>query len=159
VTPEQTVDAQAAAHGPALWQRAPDVCCRLRKLEPLRRALAGRAAWITAIRRDQTADRAAARVVEDDPRFGLVKINPLVRWSATQVTRELEQLGVPTSSLHARGYPSIGCRPCTSPVAPGEDPRSGRWRGAAKTECGLHGGGAAEGRLARPAVALREKRS
>ena len=138
VRPVQSVAQQAAAHGDALWSREPDRCCAFRKVEPLRRHLAGADAWITAIRRDQTPARAAARAVEPDPLHGLVKVNPLVAWSADEVAAYVRTHDVPVNPLHARGYPSIGCWPCTSPVADGEDPRAGRWRGRGKTECGLH---------------------
>lgn len=138
VRPAETVWEQARTHGEALWERQPDRCCALRKLEPLRQALGGYAAWVSAIRREQTPERAAARVVEWDERLSLVKLNPLAGWTHAQVWSYVEERGVPVSPLHARGYPSIGCEPCTSPVRPGEDPRAGRWRGREKTECGLH---------------------
>ncbi|HVK77700.1 MAG TPA: phosphoadenylyl-sulfate reductase [Kofleriaceae bacterium] len=136
--PRQTVDEQAAAHGPALWERQPDACCKLRKVEPLGRALSGLDAWVTGIRRDQTPDRATAKVVERDRRPGLIKLNPLAAWTSDDVWAYVRAHDVPVNPMHARGFPSIGCTPCTSPVAAGEDPRSGRWRGNAKTECGLH---------------------
>jgi thioredoxin-dependent adenylylsulfate APS reductase len=138
VRPELTLDEQASAHGPRLWEREPDRCCDLRKVQPLRAALSGFAAWITAIRRNQTAERASAQAVEHDAKFGLVKINPLVAWTHDDVWAHIYANDVPTNPLHAQGYPSIGCVPCTSAVAPGESLRAGRWRGAAKTECGLH---------------------
>jgi thioredoxin-dependent adenylylsulfate APS reductase len=138
VRPEQTVAEQASAHGPALWQRDPDRCCELRKVRPLRAALAGFDAWITAIRRDQTPERATAQTVEADAKFRLVKINPLVAWTHDDVWAHIYQHDVPYNPLHDRGYPSIGCQPCTSAIRPGEDPRAGRWRGTAKKECGLH---------------------
>jgi phosphoadenylyl-sulfate reductase (thioredoxin) len=141
VRPAQTVDEQGRAHGDRLWERAPDRCCALRKVEPLRQALAGFDAWITAIRRDQTADRADAAVVEADRRFGLVKVNPLVAWTGADVAAYVSENDVPVNPLHKEGYPSIGCLPCTSRVFPGEDPRAGRWRGRVKTECGLHARG------------------
>jgi phosphoadenylyl-sulfate reductase (thioredoxin) len=153
VRPAITLLEQAAQHGDSLWHRDPDRCCALRKLEPLRRALADLDAWVTAIRREQTPARASARVVEWDERFGLVKLNPLVSWTHAEVWSYLTAHHVPVNALHARGYPSIGCEPCTSPVRPGEDPRAGRWRGARKTECGLHSrteGQALPLRLARP---------
>jgi phosphoadenylyl-sulfate reductase (thioredoxin) len=131
----------APSPGPAPvhpWERDPDGCCEARKVRPLRAALAELGAWVTGIRRDQTPDRATARVVEWDARFGLVKVNPLAAWTSDEVWAYLRRFAVPTNPLHARGYASIGCGPCTSPVAPGEDPRSGRWRGREKTECGLH---------------------
>ncbi len=138
VRPAQTLAQQAAEHGDKLWERDPDRCCALRKVAPLRQALAQFDAWITAIRRDQTPERATAQVVEHDSKFGLVKVNPLVRWTHDDVWGYLYANDVPYNALHEQGYPSIGCQPCTSPVAAGEDPRSGRWRGNAKKECGLH---------------------
>jgi phosphoadenosine phosphosulfate reductase len=139
VRPAQGVAQQAATHGRALWRRLPDLCCELRKVEPLRAELSGLDAWITSIRRDQTRNRASARTVERDAKFGLAKVNPLLGWSAEEVWARIRERGIPTNSLHARGYPSIGCEPCTTPVAAGEDPRAGRWRTFEKTECGLHG--------------------
>jgi phosphoadenosine phosphosulfate reductase len=130
---------------PPPWQRDPDACCEARKVLPLRRTLASLSAWVTGIRRDQTPDRADAKVVEWDGRFGLVKVNPLAAWTSDEVWGHVRAHDVPTNPLHAQGYLSIGCAPCTTPVRPGEDPRSGRWRGREKTECGLHlkpGGGA-----------------
>ena len=143
VRPAIDLEEQTARHGEALWEREPGRCCGIRKVEPLAEALRGHEAWISAIRADQTTDRASARVVERDARFGLVKVNPLLAWSNEDVWGYLREHDVPTNPLHERGYPSIGCGPCTSPVRPGEDPRAGRWRGQTKTECGLH---------ARPAV-------
>jgi phosphoadenylyl-sulfate reductase (thioredoxin) len=133
-----TLEEQAAEHGPELWTRAPDRCCDLRKVQPLRSELSKFDAWVTGIRRDQTPDRANAQIVENDKRFGLIKFNPLVAWTSKDVWKYVMSNGVPYNPLHDQGYPSIGCLPCTSPVAAGEDPRSGRWRGSVKTECGLH---------------------
>jgi phosphoadenylyl-sulfate reductase (thioredoxin) len=138
VRPAQTLDEQASVHGPTLWQRDPDRCCEMRKVAPLKRELRGFDAWITAIRRDQTPERANARVVEHDRKFELVKINPLVTWKHDDVWAHLYAHDVPYNALHEKGYPSIGCLPCTSQVLPGENLRAGRWRGAAKKECGLH---------------------
>jgi phosphoadenylyl-sulfate reductase (thioredoxin) len=138
VRPDQSVAQQAIAHGDALWERDPDRCCELRKVLPLRNALIGFEAWITAIRRDQTAERAHARVVEHDRKFGLIKINPLVAWTHDDVWGHLYAHDVPYNALHDRGYPSIGCHPCTAAVMAGEDARAGRWRGKSKKECGLH---------------------
>ncbi len=128
----------AAAPGETPWETDADACCDARKVVPLRTALADLGAWVTGIRRDQTPERASARVLEWDARFGLEKVNPLAGWTSEQVWAELRREGVPVNPLHARGYPSIGCAPCTSPSRPGEDPRAGRWRGSAKKECGLH---------------------
>jgi phosphoadenylyl-sulfate reductase (thioredoxin) len=138
VRPVHSVDEQAAAHGPALWTRDPDRCCDLRKVIPLRNALAGFDGWITAIRRDQTAERATARVIEHDRKFDLIKVNPLVAWTHDDVWGHIYAHDVPFNPLHEQGYPSIGCQPCTAAVLPGEDARAGRWRGTNKKECGLH---------------------
>ena len=138
VRPGLSLEQQAAGEGGALWERDPDRCCRIRKVDPLQEALAGHRAWITAIRRDQTGERRHAGVVEHDLRYGLVKVNPLLRWSSAQVWSYLREHELPTNPLHDSGYPSIGCWPCTSAVSAGEDPRAGRWRGLGKTECGLH---------------------
>jgi phosphoadenosine phosphosulfate reductase len=138
VKPVQTVAEQAATHGEALWTRDPSRCCEMRKVLPLEGYLHGFDAWVTAIRRDQTAARADARAIEWDVRFGLVKVNPLVRWTKAQVWTYVREHEVPYNPLHDRGYPSIGCVPCTSAVGAGEDDRAGRWRGTDKNECGLH---------------------
>lgn len=140
VKPARTVEQQAEDAGPALWTREPDRCCELRKVEPLREGLAGLSAWVTAIRRDQTPERATAQLVEDDRKFGLVKINPLVAWTHDDVWGHLFAHDVPFNPLHERGYPSIGCQPCTSQIVPGEALRAGRWRDAQKRECGIHVG-------------------
>jgi phosphoadenosine phosphosulfate reductase len=129
---------QERIHGAALWARDPDLCCNLRKVEPLRRKLSTLRAWITSIRRDQTTFRKSARKIEWDEKFGLVKVNPIADWSSKQVWRYLVENGVPYNSLHKQNYPSIGCTHCTRAVRPGEDPRAGRWPGTSKTECGLH---------------------
>jgi phosphoadenosine phosphosulfate reductase len=133
-----SLQAQAERCGERLWERDPEECCRLRKVEPLREMLAGLRAWVAAIRREQTPARARARIVERDAKFRLIKINPLAAWSARDVWDYIQSRGVPYNPLHDLGYASIGCAPCTTPVRIGEDPRAGRWRGTAKTECGLH---------------------
>jgi phosphoadenosine phosphosulfate reductase len=134
LTPTQ----QAEKHGDKLWERRPDDCCNLRKVEPLTRALNGYKAWITGIRRDQSAARANSQIVEWDPKFGLVKFNPLARWTSEEVWNYIRLHGVPYNPLHDQQYPSIGCTYCTRQVQPGEDARAGRWSGFGKTECGLH---------------------
>ena len=136
--PALTPQAQAETYGEELWRWNPDQCCNLRKLEPLRRKLAGLRAWATAIRRDQTAARATAGKVEWDPKFGLFKINPLADWTAEQIWNYIRENGLPYNPLHDRNYSSIGCTHCTRPVRQGEPPRAGRWAGTGKTECGLH---------------------
>jgi phosphoadenosine phosphosulfate reductase len=120
------------------WERDPDACCDARKVRPLQAALAELGAWVTGIRRDQTPERASAKVLEWDARFGLAKVNPLAAWTSEDVWAYVRRYAVPTNPLHERGFASIGCAPCTTPVKPGEDPRAGRWRGREKTECGLH---------------------
>jgi phosphoadenosine phosphosulfate reductase len=138
VRPELTVAEYEAVHGGPLYRRRPDQCCHDRKVVPLRRALAGYDAWVSAIRGDQTADRAFADVVQWDAKFDLVKVNPLLRWTRRNVWQFLLDNDVPYNPLHDRGYPSIGCWPCTGAVAGGADERAGRWAGTPKTECGLH---------------------
>jgi len=133
-----SLTAQSELYGARLWERDPEGCCRLRKVEPLREMLAGLRAWVTAIRREQTPARAGAGVVERDAKFGLVKINPLAGWSARDVWDYVVENDVPYNPLHDLNYASVGCVPCTTPVRIGEDPRAGRWRGTARTECGLH---------------------
>jgi phosphoadenosine phosphosulfate reductase len=137
VRPASTVQEAQTVYD-RLWERDPDACCEARKVLPLRAELGRLDAWVTAIRRDQTPARSGARAVEWDAKFGLVKVNPLAAWSSARVWDHLRANGVPTNPLHERGYPSIGCQPCTTPVALGEDPRAGRWRGTDKKECGLH---------------------
>lgn len=129
---------QAAQYGERLWEREPDLCCRLRKVEPLREMLNGMRAWVTAIRRDQSSERARISFVERDETFGLVKINPLAAWSGRDVWNYIAKHDVPYNALHDQGYPSIGCVPCTTPVQIGETSRAGRWRGTIKSECGIH---------------------
>ncbi|MFE9102192.1 phosphoadenylyl-sulfate reductase [Actinomadura geliboluensis] len=138
VTPSRTVEEQEAALGPRLFGRNPDLCCHLRKVEPLGRALEGYMAWFSGIRRDETASRRDRRVVEWDRKRGMVKVNPILDWSQEDMDNYIADNGVLVNPLHYDGYPSIGCAPCTRPVAPGEDPRSGRWAGMGKTECGIH---------------------
>lgn len=126
-----------APHDEALWQVDPENCCSAVKVGQLDRALAGKAAWMSGLRRDEAATRATAPIVARDLR-GLVKINPLANWTAADVDGYVAEHDVPVNPLIGRGYPSIGCMPCTNAVVDGEDPRSGRWAGRGKTECGLH---------------------
>jgi len=138
VRPETTVEEYEKQHGGPLYVHRPDQCCFDRKVIPLRKSVEGYAAWISAIRRDQTADRAAAGVVQWDPKFNVVKVNPLLTWDRNQVWKFVIDHNIPYNPLHDQGYPSIGCWPCTSPVGAGEDERAGRWAGSKKKECGLH---------------------
>ena len=134
----RSLEQQTLRHGEKLWERDPDLCCRLRKVEPLKQMLSGLRAWITAIRRDQSPARAHAKVVDQDAKFELIKINPLAGWTKQQVWKYALENEVPYNPLYDQGYSSIGCMPCTTPVQINEDQRAGRWRGFQKTECGLH---------------------
>jgi phosphoadenosine phosphosulfate reductase len=138
VQPELTVAEYEVEHGGPLYTHRPDQCCHDRKILPLRRAVVGYEAWISAIRRDQTDQRAAADIVHWDAKFNLIKINPLLGWTRKDVWAFVLKHDVPYNPLHDQGYPSIGCRPCTRPVQQGEDERAGRWAGTVKKECGLH---------------------
>lgn len=138
VAPLLTPERQAAAHGDRLWERSPDQCCQIRKVEPLTRILSRYDAWITGIRREQSPTRAHAGMIEWDQKFALVKVNPLARWTWSDVWTYIKIYEVPYNVLHDRNYPSIGCTYCTAPVADGDDPRAGRWKNFGKTECGLH---------------------
>lgn len=136
--PEQTVEQFEAAHGGPLYRTDPDRCCFQRKVVVLRRAIRGFDAWMSGIRRDQSPYRADTPIVGWDKKFGLVKVSPLANWTGKQVWARIVEEGIPYNPLHDRGYPSIGCRPCTRAVLAGEDERAGRWSGSGKTECGLH---------------------
>jgi phosphoadenosine phosphosulfate reductase len=138
ITPKQSVEEQDAAYGKDLYKTDPDLCCALRKVQPLRDALAEYDAWATGLRRAETHNRVIAPVVGWDAKKGKVKVSPLARWTDEQVERYIAENGVLVNPLVYDGYPSIGCWPCTRRVAPGEDPRSGRWAGTNKTECGIH---------------------
>jgi phosphoadenosine phosphosulfate reductase len=138
LTPGLSVEEQVERYGPALYSCAPDLCCEVRKIEPQRRFLRDYGAWVTGIRRDQTAQRAGTPVVAFDEYFGVAKIAPLAGWSAEEVDDYVRRNDVPLNPLLSMGYRSIGCEPCTRPVAPGEDARAGRWPDMNKTECGLH---------------------
>ncbi|MDO5697540.1 MAG: phosphoadenylyl-sulfate reductase [Dermatophilus congolensis] len=135
---EQTVAEQDATYGKDLFASNPDLCCMLRKTTPLFEALEGYEAWMTGLRRAESASRAGAPEVSFDAKHGLVKISPIVAWSDEQVEAYARDNDVVRNPLLDQGYPSIGCAPCTRKVAPGEDPRSGRWAGTDKTECGIH---------------------
>lgn len=138
VLPEQTVAEQDAEFGAELFARDPGLCCARRKVEPLQRALGGYELWFTGVRREEAPTRALTPLVTYDERNGLVKVNPVAAWTFEDLLDYAGAHQVPVNLLMSHGYPSIGCEPCTKPVAAGEDPRSGRWAGLAKTECGLH---------------------
>jgi phosphoadenosine phosphosulfate reductase len=136
--PLLTVTQQDAEHGKDLWRTDPDRCCAMRKVEPLNRALEGYDAYASGVRRDEAPSRADTAVVEWDDKRGKVKVNPLAAWTQDDVDAYVDEHGILVNPLAYDGYPSIGCAPCTHRVAEGEDPRSGRWKGSQKTECGLH---------------------
>ncbi|MGE5290272.1 MAG: phosphoadenylyl-sulfate reductase [Micromonosporaceae bacterium] len=138
VTPSRTVAEQDRDLGPRLYGRNPDLCCYLRKVVPLEKALEPYLAWITGVRRDETTSRRDTRVVDWDARRKMVKVNPIAAWSQEQVDAYIEERGILVNPLVFDGYPSIGCATCTMRVEPGADPRSGRWAGTGKTECGIH---------------------
>lgn len=134
-----SVEEQARLYGDKLWQRQPDACCGIRKVEPMRDALAGVDCWVSGVRRVDSQTRAGAAKFGWDKRFGLWKLNPLADWSDEQVWNHINEHNVPYNPLHDAGYPSIGCTHCTRPPGNGADPRDGRWANADKTECGLNG--------------------
>jgi len=135
---EQSVADQEAEFG-LLNKTAPDRCCHLRKVIPLRRTLANYSAWVTGVRRVDAPTRANTPIVTWDDRNGLVKVNPIAAWTDDEFREYIVTHGVLENPLVSEGYLSIGCAPCTAKPLPGEDPRSGRWAGLTKTECGLHG--------------------
>ncbi len=137
-TPSRTVAEQDAELGPRLHERDPNRCCALRKVEPLERVLAPFSAWVTGLRRADGPTRRTVGVVEWDARRAMVKVNPIAAWSDDDLAGYVEEHSVLVNPLLQLGYPSIGCEPCTRPVAEGQDARAGRWAGLAKTECGLH---------------------
>ena len=138
ITPVQSVAEQDAEYGPELFKRDPDLCCALRKVAPLKESLANYDAWATGLRRAETHNRVIAPVVGWDDKKQKVKVSPLARWSDNEIDRYIAENGILVNPLQYDGYPSIGCWPCTQRVAPGEDPRSSRWAGTNKTECGIN---------------------
>lgn len=134
ITPEE----QAELHGHQLWKSKPDLCCNIRKIEPLRRGLSATSAWISGLRREQSSTRANTQYVNQDNKFQSIKICPLIHWTWDDVWMYIRLNNLPYNPLHDQGYPSIGCENCTLPVEDGGDSRAGRWAGSSKTECGLH---------------------
>ncbi|MGQ7786936.1 phosphoadenylyl-sulfate reductase [Nesterenkonia sp. PF2B19] len=138
VTPKLTVAEQDAEYGKDLFGRDPAACCRMRKMEPLGEALSGYKLWFTGVRRDEAPTRVDTPLVTFDELHGLIKVNPVAPWTFDDLVDHSNRHDLPVNLLLQNGYPSIGCRPCTQKVAPGEDPRSGRWAGSGKVECGIH---------------------
>ncbi|MGE9807634.1 MULTISPECIES: phosphoadenylyl-sulfate reductase [unclassified Janibacter] len=138
ILPLLSVAEQDAEHGPRLHDRDPNACCAMRKVEPLERALSEHSAWVTGMRRADAPTRTDITLVGWDERRGMVKVNPIAAWTDEDVDRYAGEQGVFLNPLRQEGYTSIGCAPCTRPVAEGEDARAGRWSGTGKVECGLH---------------------
>jgi phosphoadenosine phosphosulfate reductase len=136
--PDTTVQEQKELHGDQLWIRDPNQCCFIRKIKPLEKALSGATAWISGLRREQSVTRAATEYVNIDHRFQSIKICPLIHWTWEEVWSYIKAYQLPYNPLHDKGYPSIGCYHCTSPVDEDSDLRAGRWVNSQKTECGLH---------------------
>lgn len=133
-----TIAQQDKRYGPKLYENDPNLCCHLRKVEPLKQALADSTAWATALRHDQASTRANTAMVQWNTRYNVVKLAPLVRWTESDIWQYIHEHELPYNELHDQNYPSIGCWPCTKPVKPGEDLRAGRWQGFNKIECGIH---------------------
>jgi phosphoadenosine phosphosulfate reductase len=138
VRPSQTLEQQAETYGDALWAHDSDLCCNLRKTQPLAAALKGYDAWITGIRRDQSAARRKSALLAWDSKYNNLKLAPLASWTQDMVWTYIHAHELPYNALHDQNYTSIGCWPCTRAIAPGEDVRAGRWSGQVKTECGIH---------------------
>ena len=139
LTPEQ----QAVLHGPELWKSNPDLCCKIRKVDPMVDLMSDVDVWITGLMRSQSKTRANIKLIEWDWKYHVVKLNPLAAWTRAQVWEYIRVNDVPYNALHEQGYPTVGCTHCTKPVEGsriGEYTRDGRWAGTGKTECGLHGG-------------------
>jgi len=139
-----TPDEQARKYGPKLWESDPDLCCKLRKVEPMVEAMKDVDVWFSALRRSQSETRRAIGVVEWDWKYQLIKVNPLANWERADVWQYIQEHNVPYNALHEKGYPTVGCTHCTVAV-PGSKPddytRAGRWPGQEKIACGIHGGG------------------
>ena len=134
----RSVAQQDVEFGKDLFARDPNLCCAMRKVEPLTETLAGYDAWVTGVRRVEAPTRAGTPLVTYDEKFGLVKLNPLAAWTDEDMEAYIAEHGILVNPLVDAGYPSIGCAPCTAKPLPGADPRSGRWAGTGKIECGLH---------------------
>ncbi len=143
--PVISVAEQHRREGPNLWERDPDRCCHIRKVEPLLAALEPHDAWISGIRREQSPSRAGIRKVQWSERYGVWKLHPLADWDEKRVWAYIVVNEIPFNPLHEVGYRSIGCIPCTRPTMPGEEERAGRWAGSDKLECGIHEDGTRQG--------------
>lgn len=138
VATEVSIEQQEKRFGPQLYTNDPNLCCHVRKVLPMQKALADSTAWVTALRHDQSDTRKDTRMVQWNERYNVVKIAPMTHWTEADIWQHIHEYRLPYNTLHDHSYPSIGCWPCTQPVQAGEDLRAGRWRGRNKTECGLH---------------------
>lgn len=138
IKPKNSLEDQAKWYGDELWKHNPNLCCHMRKVVPLQEALAGAKAWISGLRREQSPTRSKTEYINKDEKFQKIKICPLIHWSSEDIMTYIQLNKLPYNPLHDKGYPSIGCAPCTKPVSNPKDLRAGRWAGLAKTECGLH---------------------
>ncbi|WLR43594.1 phosphoadenylyl-sulfate reductase [Bacillus carboniphilus] len=138
IEPELSVEEQANQYGEKLWERNPSLCCHLRKVDPLRKTLQNKYAWISGLRKEQSLTREHIQFINQDHQFKKIKICPIAHWTWKEIWRYAHNNHLPYNKLHDQGYPSIGCFPCTSPTCQEEDLRSGRWKGKDKLECGLH---------------------
>jgi phosphoadenosine phosphosulfate reductase len=138
VKPKLSLTEQIEQYGSELWKENPNLCCQLRKVAPLKEALTGVKAWISGLRREQSITRNKTQYINKDDKFQNIKICPLIHWTWDEILMYIDLNKLPYNPLHDKGYPSIGCAPCTRPVKDSEDPRAGRWAGQSKTECGLH---------------------
>jgi phosphoadenosine phosphosulfate reductase len=139
LTPQE----QEKQYGPELWKHKPDLCCKIRKVDPMYPVMAETDVWITGLRRSQSANRANLRVIDWDWKYQVLKVSPLANWERTEIWEYIQKHNVPYNELHEKGYPTVGCTHCTVPVPgtkPGDYSRAGRWSTSEKTECGLHGG-------------------
>lgn len=138
VKPKNSLEDQAKWYGEELWKYNPNLCCHMRKVVPLQEALGNEKAWISGLRREQSPARSKTEYINKDDKFQKIKICPLIHWSSEDIMTYIQLNNLTFNPLHDKGYPSIGCAPCTKPVTDQKDPRAGRWAGLAKTECGLH---------------------
>lgn len=138
VTAQLSIQEQEKRYGPNLYQNDPDLCCHVRKVSPMKQALADSTAWVSALRHDQASTRKEVPMVQWNDRYNIVKIAPLIHWGEEDIWSYIHEHNLPYNELHDRNYPSIGCWPCTRPVQAGDDLRAGRWQGSNKVECGLH---------------------
>ncbi|WP_420489561.1 phosphoadenylyl-sulfate reductase [Neobacillus niacini] len=138
VKPQHSLEDQAKWYGEELWKHNPNLCCHMRKVVPLKEALGEVKAWISGLRREQSLTRRNAQYLNKDDKFQKVKICPLIHWTSEDIMTYIDINKLPYNPLHDKGYPSIGCAPCTKAVSDNRDSRAGRWAGQSKTECGLH---------------------